>query len=123
MNTERLLMVAEAIELSPELYDQGHWGAPWCGTPGCILGWAATLFSDTEGLESPNYLGEMMFDHEKSAALLDLRKGSSLFNVFWPTRWLPDHDNRFSLTETVFLPTARDAQRVLHKIVKGDIEL
>ena len=125
MNKERLLELADAIREEPDLYNQGHWGAPWCGTPGCILGWAVTLFSDTGGLESPTYPGEMVFDRQKAGPLLGLPTHSPLFCDFWPIHWLPDHDNRldYDLTETIFAPTARDAQRVLHKIVKGDITL
>ena len=121
MNKERLLAVAEAIEKEPSLYDQREWGAPWCGTPGCIAGWAVALFSDDN--DRAARIAHVFSIKEAALHSLGMRADQKypLFNSRWPASWLPDHDNG-SYSSEFFTPTARDAQRVLHKIVAGDIE-
>ena len=121
MNKERLLAVAEAIKNDPDMYDQMRWGAPWCGSAGCIAGWVVALFGDSEE--------EDCADTWDAESLLGITKeqGVVLFDGMWPSEWLPDAISRGIMNNAdgthSFEPNAEDAQRVLHKIVKGDITL
>ena len=129
MNKERLLAVAEAIGKEPKLYNQRDWGAPWCGTPGCIAGHTVALFSDSKELPKVEPLETIcspVFNTTKARDMLGLTSMQKypLFSSAWPVSWLPDCDNGINFPGSEFFtPTARDAQRVLYKIIIGDIEL
>lgn len=47
------LELADFIEQQPEnMFDMSDWGQPWCGTPGCIAGWAAALWPECRSISS-----------------------------------------------------------------------
>ena len=140
MNKERLLMVAEAIKGEPDMYNQCDWGAPWCGTPGCIAGWAFKLFGDTDEYSRA---AAKYFDEDATGHSLGLKRiqYDKLFDAAWPITWLINHEGEIDApipsdydTYTNFffrgddplprfIPTANDAVKVLLKIIKGDVRL
>ena len=97
MHQDRIAAVADAIEASPEMYTQRYIGNPGCGTPGCILGWAITLYrstvADPSDPDQPDLLG-----------LTDMQ-ADQLYNCQW-----------IGPRETMITPTAKEAVETLRWI-------
>ena len=128
MNKERLLAVAEAIENDPGMYDQEAWGSPWCGSAGCVAGYAIALFHDddtvTKHLASRNYDQSGFAGSAQEILALSEREMFGLFASNWPIDWLPDYDGKDNRTFIGdFNPTAQDAGRVLRKLASGELKI
>ena len=103
MNTANMLKVAEAIENSPEMYDQASMGVPKCGSAGCIAGWCLALGLGGKPLLIGAHAGNIQEAFEVSD--IDAR------NIFYAT-W--DWDCFGTATDTeLSQPTADEAVQIL----------
>ena len=86
------LELADFIEKQPdEKFDMSDWGKPWCGTPGCIAGYAAALWPEFR--HAPHYPG---FDVEGAAAKIG-DESLEVFGVDRPAGFL----SRITKTDAV----------------------
>lgn len=85
LRKDRFLEIADAIENSPSLYDQGIYGDRQmkseneCMTPACIAGWAVFLYGD-KGDICNSYIDEWAAD----LLGLDHSVAVDLFAEVWP---------------------------------------
>ena len=89
MNKERILALADLIEVQPKAgyFAEGgfNMGAyvHSCGTPACIAGWAVSLFDEVTDVEGHCYqIGKAVHDRAKSLLGLTYGQADTLFREY-----------------------------------------
>ena len=115
MNKKMMLKIADAIEKSPGLYDQGTYGdgadPRECGTPCCIAGWAVALSSRKSGETISRQMS-------RSLGISHIGLDAGLFAGEWPREWFLRAGINDIGNAPGRIPVASEAAAILREMVK-----